>query len=488
MKRVQTSSLRVLEHRPAQSATSSGYFLRGRGLTRGLATSPSKTYLEPTHKSTTQSPATTSTLERGKEYLLPVYARPDFVLTHGKGSYVWDVEGKKYLDFSAGIAVNALGHADEGVLKVLNEQACKLLHTSNVYHNEWAGKLAELLVTLTQSEGGLGYPTGGNSKPSGHRGAKAFFANSGTEANEGALKVARKVGKDRWAQKTGKSWDDPACSKTQIVCFENSFHGRSLGALSVTSNPKYQKPFEPLIPGVHVGKVNDIAALEGLVNEDTCAVIVEPIQGEGGINDVYEEWLRALRRRCDEVGAVLIFDEIQCGLYRTGTLWAHSVLPADCHPDIVTMAKPLANGYPIGAVLLRDEVAETMTAGTHGTTFGGSPLACAIGYHVLTRLSSEEFIRKMAETSEYLGERLGRLPKWYPGLLEERVRGRGFIRGLGFRDARMPGRIVELARERGVFVLTAGKDAVRLVPSLNVGREEVDLAVDVLEGCLSQIA
>ena len=267
--------------------------------------------------------------------------------------------------------------------QVLNEQAGKLLHASNVYHNEWAGKLAELLVTLTQREGGLGYPAGGSSKTSGGqlRGAKAFFANSGTEANEGALKIARKVGKDRWAEKTGKTWDDPACTKTQIVCFENSFHGRSLGALSVTSNPKYQKPFEPLIPGVQVGKLNDGAALEGLVNEDTCAVIVEPIQGEGGINDASEEWLRALRRRCDEVGAVLIFDEIQvgvvvsfsgsdgakigmqCGLYRTGTLWAHSALPADCHPDIVTMAKPLANGYPIGAVLLRDEVAQTMTAG-----------------------------------------------------------------------------------------------------------------------------
>ncbi|KDR83386.1 hypothetical protein GALMADRAFT_132842 [Galerina marginata CBS 339.88] len=458
---------------------------------RGVATSPSQAYLEPTHQpSTSPSAVTASTLARGKAYLLPVYARPDFVLARGKGSYVWDVDGRRYLDFSAGIAVNALGHADDGVLKVLNEQAGKLLHTSNVYHNEWAGKLAELLVTLTQAEGGLGYAAAGGAgtSQSGPGGAKAFFANTGTEANEGALKIARKVGKDRWAAKTEKSWDDPACSKTRIVCFENSFHGRSMGALSVTSNPKYQKPFEPLIPGVDVGKLNDVAALESLVGEDTCAVIVEPIQGEGGINDASEEWLRALRKRCDEVGAVLIFDEIQCGLYRTGTLWAHSVLPADCHPDIVTMAKPLANGYPIGAVLLRDQVAATMTAGTHGTTFGGSPLACAIGHHVLSRLSSREFGAKMAEVSTYLGERLGLLPGWYPGLLQERVRGRGLIRGLGFKDGSQAGRIVELARERGVFVLSAGKDAVRLVPSLNVGKEEVDLAVDVLESCLSVCA
>jgi len=198
----------------------------------------------------------------------------------------------------------------------MKEQAGKLMHTSNVYHNEWSGKLAELLVTLTQSEGGLGYASGsaaganaGGQNAGG--GAKVFFANSGTEANEGALKIARRVGKEVWAAKEGKSWDNPLCSKTGIVCFENSFHGRSMGALSVTSNPKYQRPFEPLIPGISVGKLNDVAALKGLVSDDTCAVIVEPIQGEGGINAPSEAWLRALRKRCDEVGAVLIFDEIQ---------------------------------------------------------------------------------------------------------------------------------------------------------------------------------
>jgi acetylornithine aminotransferase len=182
-----------------------------------------------------------------------------------------------------------------------------------VFHNEWAGKLAELLVTLTQSEGGLGYNAGG--QPSTIPPAKVFFANSGTEANEGALKVARKVGKEVWAAKTGKKWEDGGCTKTRIVCFENSFHGRSMGALSVTTNPKYQRPFEPLIPGVDVGKINDLEALEnGLVGEDTCAVIVEPIQGEGGIYETNESWLRALRKKCDDVGAVLIFDEIQVRL------------------------------------------------------------------------------------------------------------------------------------------------------------------------------
>ena len=187
-----------------------------------------------------------------------------------------------------------------------------MLHTSNVYHHEWAGKLAELLITLTQSEGGLGWAPGSSHPPKdGTGGAKVFFANSGTEANEGALKVARKVGKTRWAAATGKPWDDPSCDKYEIVCFERGFHGRSMGALSVTSNPKYQKPFMPLIPGVKVGKLNDTAGLASLVGEKTCAVIVEPIQGEGGINAADVEWLRALRKRCDEIGAVLIYDEIQ---------------------------------------------------------------------------------------------------------------------------------------------------------------------------------
>ncbi len=265
------------------------------------------------------------------------------------------------------------------IVQTISEHAGTLLHTSNVYHNQWSPKLAELLVTLTKQEGGLGFTPGSTSADD----AKVFFANSGTEANEGALKIARKVGKDRWAAKEpGRSWDSNECSKTRIACFESAFHGRSMGALSVTTNPKYQKPFAPLLPGVDVGQINDTAGLSGLVTEDTCAVIVEPIQGEGGINAAKVEWLQALRKRCDEVGAVLIFDEIQvsrvshereecqrvdcfsqCGLYRTGNLWAHSALPSDCHPDVVTMAKPLANGYPIGAVMVRNSIATTMTAG-----------------------------------------------------------------------------------------------------------------------------
>ncbi|KAI0771934.1 acetylornithine and succinylornithine aminotransferase [Trametes elegans] len=479
--------------RPARQGLSARYMGTETSSRSGLPlpSAPSKRYTAVTHPEDPASitPAVQELLDRSHAYILPVYARPPIVMSKGKGAYIWDVQGRQYLDFSAGIAVNALGHGDEGVVEVMRTTASTLLHTSNVYHHEHAGKLAELLITLTQSEGGLGWAPGSTpSVTNGTSGAKVFFANSGTEANEGALKVARKIGKERWAQATGKPWDDPSCDKYEIVCFERGFHGRSMGALSVTSNAKYQKPFLPLIPGVKVGQLNDAGALGGLVGDKTCAVIVEPIQGEGGINVADVEWLRALRKRCDEVGAVLIYDEIQCGLYRTGNLWAHSSVPADAHPDIVTTAKPLANGYPIGAVLLRDNIAEVMTAGTHGTTFGGSPLACALGYHVLSRLSDKTFVASIKETSDYLEERLTLLTKWFPNILQEQVRGRGLIRGLGFKNSSHPGRVVELARERGVLLLTAGQDAVRLVPSLNIGAGEVGHAMDVVESCLSIVS
>lgn len=449
-----------------------------------IPSEPSTNYLKPTYDfSSPPATRTASTLALGEQYLLPVYARPPIVLSHGRGCWVWDTEERKYLDFSAGVAVNALGHADPGVAEVLHTQASTLLHSSNVYHNEWAPKLAELLVAVTASEGGLGFPTG--STPTTQ--VRVFFANSGTEANEGALKIARKVGKDRWAAVTGNKPDDPACSKTKIVCFENAFHGRSMGALSVTSTEKYQAPFRPLIPGVEVGKVNDFERLQNLITDETCAVIIEPVQGEGGVTAADEQWLMALRERCNETGAVLIYDEIQCGLFRTGTMWAHSSLPVGCHPDIITMAKPLANGYPIGAVLLRDTVASTMTAGTHGTTFGGSPMACAVGHHVLSRLSAPSFIAHISDVSKHLNARLELLPKWFPDILQMDVRGRGLIRALGFKSEKNPGRVVELARERGVFLLPAGNDAVRLVPPLTINKEEVDLAMDVLEGSLGAL-
>lgn len=438
------------------------------------ASGPSTKYLKPLYSSFTHSQEDQEALGRYSKYILPVYVRAPFVLSHGKGLWVWDTAGRKYLDFTAGIAVNALGHADEGVCKVLADQANKLTHISNLHHNEYAGRLAELLVELTKTHDAPSFD-----------GAKVFFTNSGTEAVEGALKAGRKVGKERWAKATGKPANDPSCDKYEIVCFEGGFHGRSMGALSVTTNPPYQDPFRPLIPGVRVGQFNTQEAIDDLVTEKTCAVIVEPIQGEGGLQSATVDWLKALRKKCDEVGAVLIFDEIQCGLYRTGSIWAHSTYGQDCRPDIITSAKPLANGYPIGAILMRDEIAQVMSVGSHGTTFGGSPLACTLGHHVLQRLSDDAFTESIKENSDYMAERLVQMTKWFPKTIEPEIRGKGFIRGIGFYDQSLPRQVLSLARERGVLVLIAGDDAVRLVPSLIAGKKEIDVAMDVLEGCLS---
>lgn len=447
---------------------------------------PSTAYTTVTHPESPEDlpESVSSHIARAKKNILGVYARPPLVLQRGKGAYVWDTQGRKYLDFTAGVAVNALGHADPEFVTCMAQQASILSHSSNVFYNPWATELAELLINLTKREGGLGF---GQGSPLTDGGAKVFFANSGTEANEGALKIARKLGKDNWARKHNKSPEDPSCSKYRVVYFKNSFHGRSLGSLSATGTRKYQIPFAPLVPGFDMGKVNDIDSVD-LVGDDTCAVIVEPIQGEGGIFPAQESWLRELRKRCSEKGAVLIFDEIQCGLYRTGNLWAHSPLPTDCHPDIVTMAKPLANGFPIGAVMMRDSVAETMTAGTHGTTFGGSPLACALGHHVLTRLSEPSFGQSVREIGTFLRERLEPLPRWFPSIVSaEGIRGRGLMLGIPFVNEKAPGELVRMARERGVLTLTAGSDAVRLVPSLNIGKEEVNLAVDVIESVLGEM-
>ncbi|KAF8313073.1 acetylornithine and succinylornithine aminotransferase [Clavulina sp. PMI_390] len=478
---------------------------------RNASTKPSTKYTTVTHPEGPEFvPSHVATkLARFSNYTLNTYARPDFIITHGKGNWVYAaspsssssqhegvapssptasssaVPSRKYLDFTAGIAVNALGHGDEQFAEVMREQTLKISHVSNLYHNEWAGELAQLLVQLTQRDGGLGFAP--NSSPSAEKGAKVFFSNTGAEANEGALKFARKVAKDRWlAQNPSANGDASACEKTGIVCFENGFHGRTMGALSVTTNPKYQAPFAPLIPGVRVGKLNDASkqAMRSLIDETTCTVIVEPIQGEGGVRASEVEFLRGLRKRCNEVGAVLIYDEIQCGLFRTGSMWAHSSLPLDCHPDIVTMAKPLANGFPISAILVTDEIANAISIGSHGTTFGGSPLATRLGHHVLSRISDPAFLSSLSSVSAHLRSRLAQLPLFFPDLIHPELRGRGLISGIAFKNPSHPGQIMQMARERGVLLLTAGSDAVRLVPSLNVSQEEVDMVLDVIESCL----
>ncbi|EWC48722.1 mitochondrial acetylornithine aminotransferase [Drechslerella stenobrocha 248] len=333
------------------------------------------------------------------DYMVATYSRPNIMFKSGKGSYLWDTTEKKYLDFTAGIAVNSLGHADEGVTSVIADQAQRLIHACNLYHNPWTGELSRLIVETTLASGAMADAS------------RVFICNSGSEANEAAIKFARKV---------GKSTSD---TKTEFVSFHNSFHGRTMGSLSATPTKKYQAPFGPMLPGFRYGDLNDISALPGLVTAQTCGVIVEPIQGEGGIHTATPEFMVALRRRCDEVGAVLIYDEIQCGLGRTGELWAHAALPREAHPDILTTAKALGNGVPIGATMVTEKVAQKIVVGDHGTTFGGNPLAARVAHHVFARLADAEMLGEVRRKGEVFKRGLEGVRARYPGLVGEIAEG-----------------------------------------------------------------
>ncbi|GAA6001567.1 hypothetical protein JCM10207_006727 [Rhodosporidiobolus poonsookiae] len=458
---------------------------------RSVQTKANTDYLNPTHLDNDNVPADVAAkLAKHSKVTLNTYARPNFILARGKGCKVYDTQNREFLDFSGGIAVNALGHADEGVAKVLQDQSRKLVHNSNLWHNEWSGELAFLLVQKTKELGGLGYAKD-NAEANGKAedgGLKVFFTNSGTESNEGALKFVRKYGKHvaalRNAQGAEKGVTAPTDEKVEIVSFRDGFHGRSMGALSATWQEKYQAPFAPLVPGFKPATINDIDSINEVITEKTCGVIIEPIQGEGGILEASEDFLRALRKRCDEVGALLIYDEIQCGLGRTGTLWAHGAFPPDCHPDIVTMAKPLANGLPVGAIMMKDKVADVIKIGDHGTTFGGQPLQTRVAHHVVSRLATPSFLSSVTSVGSSLHSRLSALPALFPRLISGPPRGRGLILGLPFAKDAYVQRVTKLMRERGVLVLGCGKATVRFVPSLTVSEEEVEKCVDVLESVL----
>ncbi|KAF7547537.1 hypothetical protein G7046_g8967 [Stylonectria norvegica] len=393
-------------------------------------------------------------------YMVATYARPSPVFVKGEGSWLWDVENRKYLDFTAGIAVNGLGHCDPGFAKIIADQAKTLVHASNLYYNPWTGALSKLLVEKTLESGGM------------HEASAVFVCNSGSEANEAAIKFARKAGKVL----------DPSGDKHEIVSFKNGFHGRTMGSLSATPNPKYQKPFSPMVPGFRVGTYNDVAGINDLVTEKTCGVIVEPIQGEGGVQPATEEFLVALAARCHQVGAVLIYDEIQCGLSRTGTFWAHGNLPKEAHPDILTTAKALGNGFPIGAVLVTKDVADKMKVGDHGTTFGGNPLACRLAHYIVSRLADEQLKTDVLAKSKVFRDRFAQMQARFPDLIQE-VRGRGLI--LGVQLAEDPSPIIKAARERGLLIITAGTNTLRFVPSLLITDEEIHQGLDILEAAIS---
>lgn len=382
----------------------------------------------------------------------------------GEGCYLWDVENRRYLDWTAGIAVNALGHCDPGMSEILYQQSQTLVHCSNLYYNPWTGALSQLLVEKTKESGAMPDV------------AKAFICNSGSEANEAAIKFARKVGKML----------QPDGSKHEIVSFHNAFHGRTMGALSATPNPKYQKPFSPMVPGCKYGTYNDMDSINELVTDSTCGVIVEPIQGEGGVNVADMQWLQALRKRTREVGAVLIYDEIQCGLSRTGTLWAHGAFGSnDIFPDILTTAKALGNGFPIGATLVTDEVANKIVPGDHGTTFGGNPMACRLAHYIVNRLSNpalQEHVRRQGDRFSSRLQDLGdRLPK---GVMQH-LRGRGLILGMELNSEVAP--VINAARERGLLVINAGPNVLRFVPPLVISDEEVDQGMEILGEALHTV-
>jgi len=301
-----------------------------------------------------------------------------------------------------------------------------------------------------------------------HDAARVFICNSGSEANEAAIKFARKVGRTL----------DPSGAKHHLVSFHNSFHGRTMGSLSATPNPKYQKPFAPMVPGFHYGTYNDIAAIESLVTPETCGVIVEPIQGEGGINVATPEFLAALRARCTEVGALLIYDEIQCGLSRTGTFWAHASLPATSQPDVITTAKALGNGFPIGATIVSDAVSSKIVTGDHGTTFGGNPLACRLAHNIVGRLADPSLQEHVLRCETVFRSHFAKLQETFPDAVGE-VRGRGLILGLQMKIDPAP--VVTAARERGLLVITCGTNTLRFVPPLIIKEEEISEGMKILE-------
>ncbi|TQV91656.1 acetylornithine aminotransferase, mitochondrial precursor [Cordyceps javanica] len=393
-------------------------------------------------------------------YMVATYARPPPVFVKGAGSWLWDVDNRKYLDFTAGIAVTALGHCDPEFTELLTQQAQTLIHASNLYYNPWTGALSKLLVEKTRESGGM------------HDVAKVFVCNSGSEANEAALKFARKVGKVI----------DPSGAKTEVVSFNNAFHGRTMGALSATHNPKYQQPFAPMVPGFKQGTYNDVAGIDALVTDKTCAVIVEPIQGEGGVQTASQDFLVALAKRARQVGAVLIYDEIQCGLGRTGQLWAHGHLPKEAHPDILSTAKALGNGFPVGAVLVNDGVAEKIAVGDHGTTFGGNPLACRLAHYMVTKLSDPALQADVRAKSELFRAGLAKIRERFPDLVKE-VRGKGLILGLQMTEDPSP--VIKAARERGLLVITAGTNTLRFVPSLKISEEEIGIGLGILEAAIA---
>jgi len=392
---------------------------------------------------------TKTLLEWSATYHTPNYgSRAPICLVRGDGMRVWDTDGREYLDFGAGIAVTSLGHCHPKVTGAIQEAAATLLHVSNLYHSAPQIHLAKLLCEHSFAD-------------------RVFFGNSGAEANEAAIKIARKYAKTRWS-------DD----RYEIITARESFHGRTLATVTATGQEKYQHGFEPLVPGFKHVPYNDLRAMERAIDGHTAAILIEAIQGEGGVNVPDDGYLPGLRKLCDESGALLILDEIQTGMGRTGRLWAYE--HAGIEPDIMTLAKALANGVPIGAMLTRVEVAAVLTAGTHGSTFGGTPFVTSVALATLTALLEEKVPDRAAKMGRYLVDGLRDVARRHPVVRE--VRGRGLL--IGVELTQPAGPLVDACREAGLLVLSAGEKVLRLTPPLVVGEAECDRALEIIDRVL----
>ena len=389
-------------------------------------------------------------LTASSKHLVNTYARFPIVLVRGKGVRLWDSDGKEYLDFVGGIAVDALGHCHPSMVRAIREQADTLIHISNLYHIEPQIRLGALLCQHSFAD-------------------RAFFCNSGAEANEAAIKLARKYAKDHWST-----------DRTEMITMQHAFHGRTLATVTATGNPKYMHGFEPLMPGFKQVPYNDLRAVERALDSRTCAVLVEPVQGEGGVNIPDADYLPGLRRLCTEAGALLIFDEVQTGMGRTGKLFAYQ--HSGISPDIMTLAKALAGGVPIGAMLATEAVAASFVPGTHASTFGGTPFVTAVALAVLETMLAEDLPGRAAKLGEYTLERVRALCS--PVI--KTVRGKGLIIGI---ELTVPARgVVASCMDQGLLVLTAGDQVLRMVPPLIVTEAEIDEAVGIVGKALQGAA
>ncbi|MDA3846948.1 MAG: aspartate aminotransferase family protein [Vallitaleaceae bacterium] len=392
-------------------------------------------------------------IEQGKNSFMTNYKQFDIVIDHGEGNYVYDIDGKKYLDFVAGIATNSLGYGNQALKDALHAQVDKFLHCSNLYWNEPSIHAATKMVALSGLD-------------------KVFFCNSGAESIEASMKLARK------AQKANGNDE-----KTEYISMMDSFHGRTFAAITATGQLKYQKGLNPLFPGVSYGKFNDIESIKALVTDKTCAIMVEPVQGEGGIKPAEQSFMTELRTLCDEKEIILIFDEVQCGIGRTGQFFAYQNY--GIKPDIVCLAKGLGSGVPIGAIIANEKTAKGFQPGDHAATFGSNPLVTSAASVVLDVIGDDEFLADVTDKGMYLSEKLHALEIKHDFLTG--VRGLGLMQGLVF-DLKIDRLgIVMQAMEKGLLLVTAGSDVIRFVPPLTIKKEEIDECMTILEDILSEL-